>query len=290
MNKKRKKLIYLITLCAIMAGLAIVLDKISLYMGVIKITFYALPLIVVGIVEGLLPGLVAGAIAGIVLQLTSPYGITPTSAFWALAPIAWGAIPGLISSIFKKKSLTNYPLMVTIAVVVASIVANLLNTLAFVMDTLLVKDSYYTMAMIITNWPSRLLLMAVNMVPYIIISYLTMQAIRNVIYGEELETKEKDLKKRNTNFIYAIFYLSILTILITSFLLIDIVLNKYKTYILVVMIVNVVMTLAETVFNVILASKETNDKAKSFSKIALLLSSLALSGSVIMLFTINIIK
>ena len=139
-TKNRKELIFRIVLCAIMAALSIVLDKVSVNVERFKITFYALPLIVVGITNGISYGLIAGAVSGLVLQLTSPYGVGPTSVFWALAPIAWGGVSAVIYHLFKKK-INNRFILYTLSIVIASVVANVLNTFAMYMDSLLIKES-----------------------------------------------------------------------------------------------------------------------------------------------------
>lgn len=175
----RKKRIFSIALCAIMASLVIVLDRfgsLELF-GKIKITFYALPLIVVGISFGLTYGLITGVVAGVVLQLTSPYGIGPTSVFWALAPIAWGGISGLMSKILQKK---NKFVLYVVAIACASLAANLLNTFAMFMETLLIKDSWYTVTAIMLDWPLRLLTMVITIVPYTIIGIAVCEAFKKL--------------------------------------------------------------------------------------------------------------
>lgn len=261
--KKRKELIFTIVLCAIMAGLSIVLDKISLNLGTLKITFYALPLLVVGVVNGFVPGLIAGAISGIVLQLTSPYGITPSSPFWALAPIFWGGISGLVKLIFDKKKIDNFPILVAIAVIVASIMANLVNTLAFVMDSLLVKDSYYTMTIILTNWPLRLLIMFVSMIPYIVITLSSAEAIKRSIYAtdedDETKTPEEPVEKKSKikSYLYALFYLAIFTVVISIIILTDLLVNGNNKYILIFLIIDFVFSICSFVLILLLRKKDT---------------------------------
>ena len=269
--KKRKQLIFTIALCAIMAGLAIVLDKVSLNLGTLKFTFYALPLLVIGIVNGLGYGLITGAIAGIVLQLTSPYGITPSSPFWALAPIAWGGVSGLVKYIFDKKKIDNLPILVALAVITASVAANLVNTLAFVMDSLLVKDSYYTMTIILTNWPTRLLVMFISMIPYMIVTLSSVEAIRRSLYsqdddeevieGEHViegeEPKEETKKKtRIKSFLYASFYLTIFTVVVAILVLVDILVNGSKNYILIFLSIDLAFAIGSLVVTFLLRKKE----------------------------------
>lgn len=190
----RKKLIFRIALCAIMASLSIVLDKVgSIEVGArIKITFYALPLLVVGITNGMVYGLITGAVTGLVLQLTSPWGIGPTSIFWGLAPVVWGGLSGAITYLLKKTPLKNKRLIVyAIAIFLASLGATIMNTFAMYMDSLLVKDSYYTFASIVVDLPLRLLTMIVTYVPYVIITSAVCTGLAKAIFeqntDEELE-------------------------------------------------------------------------------------------------------
>ena len=283
--EKRKKLIFTMSLCAIMAGLSIVLDKVSINLGTMKITFYALPLIVVGVVNGLLPGFLAGLISGTVLQLTSPYGITLSSPFWALAPIAWGTISGFVKFIFDKKKINNYPVLVGVAVVLASISANLLNTLAFFMDSLLVKDSYYTTAVILTNWPPRLIIMLVSIVPYIIISLSAAEALNRSVFSEIEEEEEKEEKPNKlVKYMYASFYLSILAFAIGVFLTIDTWINikpgvnlDKKQYVWIFIIINILFSLVSLILSIIFRKKITLEKKEAkINTASIIISSFAL--------------
>lgn len=186
----KKKLIFQITFCAIMAALSIVLEKfVSIDVGMrLKFTLYGLPLMVIGVIFGPKMGFTTGIVTGIVLQLTSPYGISLTSPFWALASIAWGGISGLVFRFLNKK---NAWLNVSLTVIITSLSANLLNTLAMFMETVLINDPYYTLAAIILDWPIRLLSMIILTIPYIIL----VKIISTRLYpfqNEEKEAKEED--------------------------------------------------------------------------------------------------
>ena len=180
----KHKRIFEITFCAIMAAMAIALNSVASLQvtQAIKITVYALPLLVVGVLFGPLMGLTTGLVAGVVLQLTSPYGISLSSPFWALAPSCWGGVSGLMYKLFKK--LGNWPAII-IAIVLASISANLVNTLAMIMDSLLVKDSWYTFSAIMLDWPGRLLTMVVTLIPYIAITGIVCESLRKIFMLDE---------------------------------------------------------------------------------------------------------
>ena len=89
------------TLIAVLAALSIALNylKIPITTNVI-VTVYALPLLFAGCCFDFLGSLLVGLITGVVLQLISPYGITVTSPFWALAPIGWTLSSFFINKLF----------------------------------------------------------------------------------------------------------------------------------------------------------------------------------------------
>lgn len=209
--------VYLIVLVATMAAMAIALEKIGSLKVTpsIKITFYAVPLMVVGMLHGPKLGALAGLVSGIVIQLSSEYGINLSSIFFGLAPVVWGFVSGLIFKLFSKitwfkiendnKELDEYSIdksdydlnkdvsseevkpkksyfkilfLYFIAVFFASIAANLSNTFAMFMDSLFIKDSYYTGVMILMDWPARLLTMCVSMIPYTVILFVVCDRVR----------------------------------------------------------------------------------------------------------------
>lgn len=186
MNKK----VLMINFCAIMAAMAIALDRITALTVTqsIKITFYGLPLIVVGIMYGCKIGLLTGLVSGVVLQLTSPYGISISSPFWALAPIMWGMIPPLVFKPFNK---INKYLGYALAVLAASISANLVNTLAMFVDCLFVNDSWYTTAAILVDWPGRIITMLVTFIPYVVISFIVCDRLKKIYLFNEEKPKEE---------------------------------------------------------------------------------------------------
>lgn len=193
----RNKHVFQIVFCAIMAAMAIALNSIASLQITqsIKITFYAIPLLVVGVCFGPLMGAMTGLVAGVVLQLISPYGISLSSPFWALAPVFWGWISGLCFKLCKKM---NIYVAITIAVIAASVSANIINTFAMIMDSLLVKDSWYTLSAIMVDWPGRLLTMAVTLIPYILITGAVVISFKKIYLDKENE-KEENIEVKEEN-------------------------------------------------------------------------------------------
>ncbi len=184
----KNKKIYLICVVAIMAAMSIVLDKVGTIKLAkeIKITFYALPLIVVGVIHGPLIGAITGIITGTVIQLTSEWGISLASPFYALAPIVWGLVSGLTFKMFRNKKRLGFVL----TVVISSICANLINTFAFFMDSLLIKDSTFTTTVILSTWPMRLLTMLITMIPYIVISSIVCDRVMHFLDNKEMNEEQ----------------------------------------------------------------------------------------------------
>ena len=152
------------TLIAVLAALSIALNylKIPITTNVI-VTVYALPLLFAGCCFDFLGSLLVGLITGVVLQLISPYGLTVTSPFWALAPIGWTLSSFFINKLFIK---LHPALRSLIIVIIASIVATALNTFAMLTECWLINDAYYTYALIASELPARLLVMAIMIIPY----------------------------------------------------------------------------------------------------------------------------
>ena len=194
MKFKNNELILKLVFCAIMASFAICLDKfLSFKTYNLKFTLYGLPLMFVGIMYGWKAGLFSGAITGIVLQLTSEYGISITSPFWALAPMAWGFFSGLVSDLFKKQ-LNVFS--ISIAVVASSVTSFIFNTLTMFLDSLFYKDSYYTASVILTGVPTRLLSMVILCPVYILVLTVLYKTLKKTMIDKNNENNEQDLETK----------------------------------------------------------------------------------------------
>lgn len=196
MKFKNNELIFKLVFCAIMASFAIILDKfLSFKTYNLKFTLYGLPLMFVGIMYGWKAGLLSGVVAGVVLQLTSEYGISVTSPFWALAPMAWGFFSGLVSDLYKKQ--LNV-LKISIAVVASSVTSFIFNTLTMFLDSLLIKDSYYTLSVILTGVPTRLLSMIILCPVYILVLSFLYKTLKKTMIDKNNNNEENN--EVNTEF------------------------------------------------------------------------------------------
>ena len=184
----KKKKIYLICVIAIMIALCFALDRVATFeiANSLKITFYALPLLVTGIIHGPIVGLITGAISGLFIQLFK-WGPSVTTVFYMIAPAMWGLISGLVYKGFKNKSLKLRILGYILAVVSASIMATISNTFAFFMDFLLIENSYYTPALIIGSLLGRIITMLIMIVIYSILVIPICTSVNQFVRKDEVE-------------------------------------------------------------------------------------------------------
>lgn len=127
-----------IAFAAIFAAMAYVLDYFSPSISnVIKITIYALPLVMCSILLGPGVGVLAGFVEGLVAQLTSKWGITITAPLWMIAPILWGLLPGLFIKIFNKKE-RNY-LSICLSIILTAFLITFVNTLVIYLDAIIME-------------------------------------------------------------------------------------------------------------------------------------------------------
>lgn len=97
----------------------------------IKITFEMLPVLLAALAFGPVDGLLVGALGKFLEQLLSSFGLTPTTILWILPAAAVGLLVGLLFRGVRKQ---NW--LVCAAIFVAcGIVASLLNTLAYYVDS-----------------------------------------------------------------------------------------------------------------------------------------------------------
>ena len=182
-----KKNILTYTLVAVLAALSVGLNFLKIPLAPsVRITLYALPLLFAGCCFDFKASLLTGALTGVVLQLISEYGITVTSPFWALAPIGWSVTAFLINKLLIKLHLA---FRVIVIVIIASVVATGLNTLAMLAECWLIQDAYYTYAKIATELPTRLLLMLVMILPYSLLLYVLVNRV-GPLYKKQFEESE----------------------------------------------------------------------------------------------------
>ena len=83
-----------------------------------------------------------------------------------------------------------------IIVIIASVVATGLNTLAMLAECWLIQDAYYTYAKIATELPTRLLLMLVMILPYSLLLYVLVDRV-GPLYKKQFEEEQTNNQDNN---------------------------------------------------------------------------------------------
>ena len=130
---KLKVYLFKLGLTAVLTALAIVLNSfLSIRIGdVMKISLYGFPLIILGLFVGPLFSVIGGLTCAIINDILG-YGISLSTIWWSLAPIAWALIPALLRRFYFMKK--NKYIRGLIVIVASAFAAFLLNNLAFFLD------------------------------------------------------------------------------------------------------------------------------------------------------------
>ena len=127
----KKNLLFKLCFVAIMSGLFVVLDFVSIKLGnQLKITVSGLPIILVGLLLGPLYGCVTGLLGAFIGQLIT-YGLGATTFLWILPAGVRGLLVGLIFIMLKKNS--NY-IYILINIIISSLAVTVINTLVLYID------------------------------------------------------------------------------------------------------------------------------------------------------------
>ena len=148
MKLRKEGQVFRITLLGMCLALFIVLNAGSFYITpTIKFSFKSLPIIFISVVFGPWHGALLGLVGEFFCQVTSPYGLAPTTPLWILPWIALGLIVGFL---FKHKDVRKNKVRWIITVVVACFAVTFFNTLALWVDKKLqgYSDIFYSLNVI----------------------------------------------------------------------------------------------------------------------------------------------
>ena len=185
----KKTLTFKITLCAILASMAIVLALFPIPFFNVELTLYGIPLIVVGIIYGPTYGALCGFITGSTEQLIL-FGPSLESLFYVLAPVAWGLISGLLKKLLDKIIKTNDNKIIimeilkySITIIITAVTANFLNTVAltFTQYMWVSKDFNFLKTYFFANVFTRLVSVPLHIVFYIPISVFVVTALKKYL-------------------------------------------------------------------------------------------------------------
>lgn len=141
--KKSKFAVKRLVLNAVLIALYVLLGFVKIPIGnMLRINLASFAVVVCAVAFSPIDGLIVGFMGEFLSQILGPYGMTPTTALWALPEAVRGLLLGLFMLIFVKKQLDASRLLKSkaiswylLACVISGVVASLLNTLALYVDS-----------------------------------------------------------------------------------------------------------------------------------------------------------
>ena len=132
-----------IAINAVLIALYVLLGFIKIPIGnILRINLASFAVVVCAVTFSPIDGLVVGFLGEFLSQILGPYGLTPTTALWAMPEAVRGLLLGLMMLIFVKKQLTAPALLKSksilyylVCCILAGVVASLLNTFALYVDS-----------------------------------------------------------------------------------------------------------------------------------------------------------
>ena len=132
-----------IVLNAVLIALYIVLGFIKIPIGnILRVNMAPFAVVVCAVAFSPIDGLLVGFLGEFLSQVLGPYGLTPTTALWALPEAARGFLLGLSVLLIARKHLTDSGSTKTKSVIfylvcciLSGIIASLLNTFALYVDS-----------------------------------------------------------------------------------------------------------------------------------------------------------
>ena len=130
-----------IAINAVLIALYIVLGFIKIPIGnMLRINFASFAVVVCAVAFSPIDGLVVGFLGEFLSQILGPYGLTPTTALWALPEAVRGLLLGLSVLLIVGRQPTNANnskgfIIYLVCCIVTGIIASLLNTFALYVDS-----------------------------------------------------------------------------------------------------------------------------------------------------------
>lgn len=165
-----------IAITALLVAMSILLKSfLSIETQIFRISFYEIPLLILGIMVGPIAGFVGGLVTDIVHIIFSPFAFTFN--FFTVATISWGFIPGLF--FFRKDFSVK---TIALVVVFTSIIAFTFNTLGIY--------SYYGMGGVMGGIVARLIVFVVKIpIDIFIVKSVVQSLYATTQYDQEVYTK-----------------------------------------------------------------------------------------------------
>ena len=156
-----------LALNAVLIALYVLLGFLKIPIGnILRINLASFAVVVCAMAFSPVDGLIVGFMGEFLSQILGPYGMTPTTALWALPEAVRGLLLGLFMLIFTQKNLDASTLLKSKALVwflaaniFAGVAASLLNTFALYVDSKMF--GYYSYHMVFGVLIARLCIAAV---------------------------------------------------------------------------------------------------------------------------------
>lgn len=153
-----------LVLDAVLIALYVLLGFLKIPIGnMLRINLASFAVTVCAVAFSPIDGLIVGFMGEFLSQILGPYGMTPTTALWALPEAVRGLLLGMLMLIFTKKQLSADRLLRSKAInwylivcVITGVIASLLNTFALYVDSKMF--GYYTHYMVFGVLAIRLIL------------------------------------------------------------------------------------------------------------------------------------
>jgi uncharacterized membrane protein len=136
----KNKLIYRMSIDAMLIAIYFVLAKFTIPIGNIRITFATIAIIIPALLFSIPDTLVIALLGEFIIQWTGIYGLTITTPLWLVPPAIRGLIISTIAYVYKKGEdrLENHKVVYSITVISAAIITTVLNTLVMFLDAIII--------------------------------------------------------------------------------------------------------------------------------------------------------
>ena len=143
MQSSKNMTVKRLVLNAVLIALYVLLGYLKIPIGnMLRINLASFAVVVCAVAFSPIDGLIVGFMGEFLSQILGPYGLTPTTALWALPEAARGLLLGLFVLIFIKKQLASSATLkpkalvwYLVACVITGVIASLLNTFALYVDS-----------------------------------------------------------------------------------------------------------------------------------------------------------
>lgn len=165
---------------AMMIAVYMILSRMILQIGGLKLTFEHFPVLFCAIVYGPAEAMLVGGISELLDQMLS-FGFTPTTLLWVLPIVVRGFIVGTCANAFKKQMKPaalidkKLPVFFTGVCVFSGIVSSLLNTLALYVDSRMF--GYYSFALVFGALAVRLMLSVLTSIGIVLLMKPVLHAL-----------------------------------------------------------------------------------------------------------------